>query len=146
MNHHVVHEIFRQVVELVVEVQVALGAAAAPPGLLVLDGDSFEGDAHLLRIKGRLLFELLLDQPAFGCGQVGIGFGARAGPFVCALLLGSSLPEDPVFVLGQEADDFPVWKPFRHPGDDFPASFDLKPQGPPFGADDLDGYGFVVLL
>lgn len=145
MNHHVVHEFFRQVVELVVEVQVALGAAAAPPGLLVPDGDSFEGDAHLLRVKGRLLFELLLDLPAFGRSQVGIGFGARAGSVVCARLLGSGFPEDPVFVPGQETDDFFIRKPFRHPGNDFPAPFDLKPQCLPVGADDFDGYGFVVL-
>ena len=60
MHNHIVQHVLRAEHQQAVEVQVALGGAAAPAGFLVPDGDPAVGDAHLFcpgRHPGRDLLQ-----------------------------------------------------------------------------------------
>ena len=61
VDHHIVQQLIRQKRQLVVEIHVALRAAAAPAGLLVLYGNITDCHAHCLTVVPHPLSDFQLD-------------------------------------------------------------------------------------
>ena len=104
MDDHAVYDFGRGEHEQAVEVQIAFGAAAAPSGLLLSDGDSAWMDAEKRGIVGDALRDVFL-RLRYEMADVVFAQEALAECSFASLLMQSHLLADPVLVRRNHALD-----------------------------------------